>query len=125
MIESLLILPLTISQLEQFFQFLENIKTDWRCGLKENTVEALARITTEGPSLKEWAAVRPSNAIEHWHKQKNCRTEQSKRKPYQKRQSNNVHKSLHEKDICFFAEIPKLIEIDNNDDDDNDDDDDD
>ena len=48
-----------------------NIKTDWRCGFKEETVEALARITIEGPHLKEWAAVRPSNAIEHWYKQKN------------------------------------------------------
>ena len=48
-----------------------NIKTDWRCGLKEETVEALARITIEGPDLKEWAAVRASNAIEHWYKQKN------------------------------------------------------
>ena len=55
--ESLLILPSTNSQLEQFFSFMGNIKTDGRCGLKEETVEALARITIEGPDLKEWAAV--------------------------------------------------------------------
>ena len=67
-----------------------NIKTDWRCGLKEETVEALARITIEGPDLKEWAAVRASNAIEHWYKQKNRRIEQSKRKPYEKRQSKHL-----------------------------------
>ena len=95
-----------------------NIKTDWRYGLKEETVEALARITIEGPDLKEWAAVWGSNAIDHLYKQKKRRTEQSKRKPYEKRQSDNVHKSLHEKDICFFAEIPKPIEIDDDDDDD-------
>ena len=53
LIESLLILPLTISQLERFFSFIGNIKTDWRCGLKEETVETLARITIEGPALKE------------------------------------------------------------------------
>ena len=40
-----------------------NIKTDWICGLKEETVEALARITIGGPNPKEWAAVGASNAI--------------------------------------------------------------
>ena len=59
---------------------MRNIKTDWRCGLKENTVEALARITTEGHNLKEWAAAQVSNATEHWYKQQNHRNEQSKRK---------------------------------------------
>ena len=87
----MLILPLTNSQLERFFSFMGNIKTDWRCGLKEETVEVLARITTEGPDLKEQTAVQASNAIENLYKQKKCRTEQSKRKPYEKRQSNNVH----------------------------------
>ena len=77
-----------------------NVKKDWRWGLKEETVEVLARITIEGPDLKDWTAVWASNAIEHWYKQKNCRTEQSKRKPYEKRQPDNVHKSLHEKDFC-------------------------
>ena len=57
LMESLLILPSTNSQLERFFSFMGNIKTDWGCGLKEETVEALARITIEGPDLKEWAAV--------------------------------------------------------------------
>ena len=56
--------------LERFFSFMGNIKTDWRCGLNENTVEVLGRITIEGPDLKEWAAGRASNAIEHWYKQK-------------------------------------------------------
>ena len=56
-----------------------NIKTNWRYGSKEGTVEAMARITIEGPNLKEWAAVRASNAIEHWYTQKNRRIEQSKR----------------------------------------------
>ena len=116
LIESFLILPLTSSS-EQFF-FMGNIKTDWRCALKEETVEALTRITIEGPDLKEWAAVQGANAIEHWYKQKNRRIEQSKRKPYEKRQSKNAHKSFYEKDICFFAEIPKPIEIDDDDDDD-------
>ena len=69
------------------------------------------------PLLKKWAAVRASNAIEHWYKQKNRRIEQSKRKPYEKRQSKNAHKSFYEKDICFFAEIRKPIEIDDDDDD--------
>ena len=46
------------------------------------------------------------------------RTEQSERKPYEKRRSDNVHKSPHEKEICFFVEIPKPIEIDDDDDDD-------
>ena len=73
-----------------------NIKTDWRCRLKEETVEVMARMTIEGPDPKEWAAVWASNAIEHWYKQKIRRTEQSKRKPYEKRHSYNVHKSLHE-----------------------------
>ena len=87
--------------LERFFSLTGNIKTDWRCGLKEESVEVLARITIDGPNLKEWAAVRASNAIEHWYKQKNRRIEQSKRKPDEKRQSDNVHKSLHEKDFFF------------------------
>ena len=68
--------------------------------------------------LKKWAAVRASNAIEHWYKQKTRRIEQSKRKPYEKCQSDNVHKSLHEKDIFFSADIPKPIEIDDEDDND-------
>ena len=49
---------------------------------------------------------------------KPCRTEQSERKPYEKRRSDNVHKSPHEKEICFFVEIPKPIKIDDDDDDD-------
>ena len=102
--ESLLILPLPNSQLEQLFSFMGNIKTDWRYGLKEETVEAMARISIEGPNLNEWAAVRASDATEYWYKEKNRRIEQSKRKPYGKRQSNNVHKSLHEKEIYFFAD---------------------
>ena len=99
-LKSLLFLPLTNSQLEWFISFMGNVKKDWRWGLKEETVEVLARITIEGPDLKDWTAVWASNAIEHWYKQNNCRTEQSKRKPYEKRQSDNVHKSLHEKDFC-------------------------
>ena len=79
LIESLLILPLPNSQLERLFSFMGNIKTNWRYGSKEGTVEAMARITIEGPNLKEWAAVRASNAIEHWYTQKNRRIEQSKR----------------------------------------------
>ena len=99
-LKSLLFLPLTNSQLEWFISFMGNVKKDWRWGLKEETVEVLARITIEGPDLKDWTAVWASNAIEHWYKQKNCRTEQLKRKPYEKRRSDNVHKSLHEKDFC-------------------------
>ena len=78
LIKSLLILPLTNSQLEQFCCFIGNVKTDWRCGLKENTVEALERITIEGPmlarttmegqSLIEWAAFQTSSVIELWCK---------------------------------------------------------
>ena len=52
LMESLLILPSTNSQLERFFSFMGNIKTDWRCGLKEETVEALARITLKVLILK-------------------------------------------------------------------------
>ena len=63
--ESLIILPLPNSQIEQLFSFMGNIKTDWRYGLKEETVEAMTTITIEGPNLKEWAAVRASDAIEH------------------------------------------------------------
>ena len=70
-IESFLTSSLTSSQLERFFSFMGNIKRDWRCELKKETVEALARITIEGPDLKEWTAVQASNAIEHWYKLQN------------------------------------------------------
>ena len=92
---------------------MENIETNWRCGLKENSWG----VAIESPNLKEWAAAQASNAIEHWYKQKNRRTEQSKRKPYKKRQSDNFHKLRHEKDNCFFVEIPKPMKIDEDDDD--------
>ena len=36
---------------------MENIKTDLRCRLKEETVEVMARMTNEDLDLKEWAAV--------------------------------------------------------------------
>ena len=46
--------------------------------MKEETVETLARITTEGPDFKEWSAAPASNAIENWYKQK--KTELSNQK---------------------------------------------
>ena len=69
-----------------------NIKSDWRSGLKEDTLEALARITVEGPSLKEWANTRLQQAINTWYQSKMRRIEQSKRKFYVK--SNVAKKSL-------------------------------
>ena len=69
-----------------------NIKSDWRSGLKEDTLEALARITVESPSLKEWANTRLQQAINTWYQSKIRRIEQSKRKFYVK--SNVAKKSL-------------------------------
>ena len=51
-----------------------NIKSDWRSGLKEDTLEALARIIVEGPSLKEWANTRLQHAINSWYQLKIPRT---------------------------------------------------
>ena len=85
LIEALLIIPLTNSQVERFFSFMGNVKTDWRSSLGGESLEALLRIMVEGPDLKTWANSRLNDAVDLWYNEKNRRINQSFRGKYNTR----------------------------------------
>ena len=62
-IELLFCLPMANGHLEMVFSQLKLIKSNRRTCLRENTLDQLLRVNTEGPPLQKWDA---SGAMQLW-----------------------------------------------------------
>ena len=61
LIELLFVLPVSNAKVEAFFSLMKCVKTDARASLKEDRLNSLLRIVTEGPPTNEFI---PTTAID-------------------------------------------------------------
>ena len=67
LIKILLITPFSNGKLERMFSRMLRVKNDWRNKLGRDQLEALLRISEEGPSIENF---NPDIAIESWYNEK-------------------------------------------------------
>ena len=67
LIEILLITPFSNGMLERMFSRMLRVKNYWRNKLGRDRLEALLRISEEGPSIEDF---KPDIAIESWYNEK-------------------------------------------------------
>ena len=79
-LEICLCAPHSNAALERFFSLLKYVKSNLRCSLGAEILNALMRIKISGPSLEEFSSKHCKTCVTQWYTAKNRRTHQTKRK---------------------------------------------